>query len=113
MKTVRVIKQDGEWDNETHFTSDTFPMAIHFAESWAKRNGYKLVKSAKKIAELFACHQVACNRDEKVFYVSERGNASIAVALLITGIVVYGMYLVANPSGQDIFTWFWSFVASL
>ena len=69
-KTVRVIRQSGDYDLETHFTSDCFPMAIHFAESWAKRNGYKLVKSPKKIAELFPlCHQVAVNDDEKVFYV--------------------------------------------
>lgn len=74
MKQVKVIKNIGSDEElETVFTSDTMPMAIHFAESWAKRNGYKLVKSPAKIAQLFpACHRVAVSKDEKIFYVDIR-----------------------------------------
>ena len=71
MKQVRVIKEVGYTDEETIFTADCMPMAIHFAEQWARRNGYELIKSPAKIAQLFpACHQVAVSKDEKVFYVT-------------------------------------------
>jgi hypothetical protein len=70
MKYVKVIQNVGENEEiETTFSYEVMPMAIHFAECWAKRNGYKLVKSPAKIAQLFpACHRVAVNKDEKIFY---------------------------------------------
>ncbi len=70
MKKVIVIQNVGiDEELETVFSSDVMPMAIHFAESWAKRNGLKLVKSPAKIAQLFpVCHRVAVDKSEKVFY---------------------------------------------
>lgn len=73
MKVVRVIHNVGtDEEDEFTFTSDTMPMAIHFAEHWAKLNGFKLVKSPAKIAQLFpSCHRVSTSRNEKIFYVKE------------------------------------------
>lgn len=68
-KKVIVIRDLGMYEEEVIFTADTFPMAKYFAEKWAKRGGYKLIRSAKKIAELYpACHRVACNETEVIFY---------------------------------------------
>jgi hypothetical protein len=64
---VRNLSEDEE--QEVIFRSDTLPMCKHFADVWAKRNGYKLVKSPAKIAQLFpACHRVACSKNEVIFY---------------------------------------------
>lgn len=70
MKKVVVIQNFGiDCELETVFSSDVMPMAIHFAESWAKRSGLKLIKSPAKIAQTFPfCHRVAVSKDEKVFY---------------------------------------------
>ena len=71
-KVVRVIQNVGfNGEIELSFYSDTLPMAIHFAESWAKRQGFKLVKSPAKIAALFPVYRVSTSRNEKIFYVKE------------------------------------------
>ena len=75
MKQVKVIKNvlvNGEvMEDEYTFTADCFPIAIEYAERWAKRSGYRLIKSPAKIAQVFAgCHRVAVSKDEKVFYVN-------------------------------------------
>jgi len=76
MKKVTIIYNlPNNWEEEFIFRDDCFPMAKHFADVWAKHNNFKLVKSPKKIAELFpGCHRVACNQDEVVFYAVKQPN---------------------------------------
>ena len=70
MKKITVIQNLGnDYEQETIFMSDCFPMAIHHAEVFAKRNGLKLIRSPKKIRELFhSGYRVACSSNEKIFY---------------------------------------------
>ena len=69
MKTVIVIRNINENEElEARFESDVMPMAKYFADCWAKRNGYRLIKSPRKIAELFPCHRIAVSKSEVIFY---------------------------------------------
>lgn len=70
MKRIIVVQNLSDYEElETVFHDDCFPMAIHFAEVFAARKGMRLVRSPKKIAQMFpACHRVACSPNEKVFY---------------------------------------------
>ena len=68
-KTVIVVRELGMFEEEFRFHADTLPLAKHFADKWAKQHDYKLIKSPAKIAEMFpACHRVACNKNEVIFY---------------------------------------------
>lgn len=69
-KVIVVIRDMGMYEDEIRFTADTFPMAKHFADKWAKQNGFDLIKSPAKIAETYpACRRVACNKNEIIWYV--------------------------------------------
>ena len=68
IKEVIVVKDHMYDCEEIVFTADTMPMAKHFADVWAKRNGYKLVKSPAKIAELFPTHLVSSHKNQVIFY---------------------------------------------
>lgn len=68
MKEVIVVKEFGYEAEEVIFTADTMPMAKHFADKWAERNGYKLIKSPAKIAQMFPIHLVPSHKNQVVFY---------------------------------------------
>ena len=72
-KFVRIIEELGDCEEIEHsFESNTLPMAKHHAESWARRNGLKVIKSPAKIAAMFNPHREPVNRNEVIWYIVNR-----------------------------------------
>ena len=68
-KRVIVVRDLGMFEEEeVVFSSDTLPMAKHYACRWAKSNGYKLIKSPAKIAKMFSPYRTPCNKNEVIWY---------------------------------------------